>query len=63
VNKDGKKPEKVNKKRLFQNSVSFDEAIAVFRPTAYKTAVFKGCSFKIEILKEPQKLNAVKPVL
>jgi hypothetical protein len=43
---------------LFQNSVSFDEALAVFRPTnlrfgAYKTAIFKGCSFKTEVLKEP----------
>jgi hypothetical protein len=38
---------------LFQNSVSFDEALAVFRPTAYKTAIFKGCSFKTEVLKGP----------
>jgi hypothetical protein len=26
---------------LFQNAVSFDEALAVFRPTAYKTEVLK----------------------
>jgi hypothetical protein len=37
-----------------QNSVSFAEALAVFRPRAYKTAFFSGCSFKTEVLKEPQ---------
>jgi hypothetical protein len=30
------------------------EPLAVFRPAAYKTALFKGCSFKTEVLKEPQ---------
>jgi hypothetical protein len=39
---------------FLQNSVSFAEALAVFRPTAYKTAFFSGCSFKTEVLKEPQ---------
>ena len=29
----------------------------VFRPTAYKTAFFSGCSFKTEVLKEPLPLN------
>jgi hypothetical protein len=36
-----------------QNSVSFAEALAVFRPAGYKTAFFRGCSFKTEVLKEP----------
>jgi hypothetical protein len=40
-----------------QNSVSAGlrsdaEALAVFRPTGYKTAFFKGSSFKTEVLKE-----------
>jgi hypothetical protein len=36
-----------------QNSVSFAEARAVFRSTGCKTAFFRGCSFKTEVLKEP----------
>jgi hypothetical protein len=35
-----------NEKRLsfLQNPVGFAEALAVFRPTAYKTAFFRGSS-------------------
>jgi hypothetical protein len=38
---------------FLQNPVGFAEALAVFRPMAYKTAFFSGCSFKTEVLKEP----------
>jgi hypothetical protein len=38
---------------FLQNPVGFAEALAVFRPTACKTAFFNGCSFKTEVLKEP----------
>jgi hypothetical protein len=37
---------------FLQNPVGFAKALAVFRPTAYKTAFFSGCSFKTEVLKE-----------
>jgi hypothetical protein len=40
-----------------QNSVSFAEALAVFRPTGCKTAFFKGYSFKTKVLKEPLVTN------
>jgi hypothetical protein len=36
-----------------QNSVSFAQALAVFRPTAYKTAFFSGCCCKAEVLQQP----------
>jgi hypothetical protein len=39
--------------RLSQNSVSFAQAFAVFRPTGYKTAFFSGCCRKIEVLQQP----------
>jgi hypothetical protein len=29
------------------------DLLAVFRPAAYKTTVFKDCSFKTSVLKEP----------
>jgi hypothetical protein len=37
---------------FLQNSVDFAEALAVFRPTGYKAAFFRGSSFKTEVLKE-----------
>jgi Holliday junction DNA helicase RuvA len=38
---------------LLQNSVSFAQALAVFRPTGYKTAFFNGCCCKTEVLQQP----------
>jgi hypothetical protein len=44
---------------LLQNSVSFAQAIAVFRPTDYKTAFFSGCCCKTEVLQQPLLKNQI----
>jgi hypothetical protein len=31
-----------------------EQALAVFRPMAYKTAIFKGSCSKTEVLEQPQ---------
>jgi hypothetical protein len=49
-----KPQQKKTKQKRLQNPVDFAEALAVFRPPAYKTAVFRGRFFKTEILKKPQ---------
>jgi hypothetical protein len=50
---------------FLQNSVSFAKALAVLRPRAAnlwfdKTALFSGCSFKTEVLKEPLMIKKYK---
>jgi len=38
---------------LLQNSVSFAEAMQFLALRAAKHAIFKGCSYKTEVLQEP----------
>ena len=50
-----------------QNPVSADlrsdaEALAVFRPRAYKTVLFRDCPFKTEILKASLNENMINGV-
>jgi hypothetical protein len=48
---------------LLQNSVSFAQALAVFRPMAYQTAFFSGCCCETEVLQQPlitKELNDLK---
>jgi hypothetical protein len=38
---------------LLQKSVTFAQALAVFRPLGCKTAFFSGCCCKAEVLQQP----------
>jgi hypothetical protein len=42
---------------LFQNPVSFGQALAVFQAKALQNCVFKGCCSKTEVLEQPQDIN------
>ena len=44
---------------LLQNSVSFAEALAVFRLLACKTAFFSGCTFKTGVLQVPLPITSI----
>jgi hypothetical protein len=39
------------------------QALAVFRPTAYKTAFFSGCCCKTEVLQQPLYLKDFEQAL
>jgi hypothetical protein len=43
---------------LLQKSVTFAQALAVFRPTGCKTTFFSGCCCKTEVLQQPLHFNS-----
>jgi hypothetical protein len=45
----------------YKTRLVLQEALAVFRPTACKTAIFRGCFFKTEVLKKPLQSIEVVP--
>jgi hypothetical protein len=56
----GKMPAKWYHSSLLQNPVGFAQALAVFRPTGYKTAIFSDCCCKTEVLQQPHSIEEAR---